>query len=392
MRIDRETWRVAAVFAAGFLTFFNLYTPQAILQVLARDLGASTMQIGLAVTVSLLAVSTIAPVAGAISDRFGRKRIVITASFTLVLLTLAVSRSQTLGELLMWRTAQGLMLPFIFTVTVAYIADECSGPQAIKTSGMYSSGTILGGFSGRLVGGVVADLDSWHSAFVVVALITFAAASFVAWTMPPEQKFRPTLGGLPGTMRAYGEHLRNPRLLATCFIGFGMLFSLVGSFTFVNFRLSEPPFSLSSTQVGTVFVVYLLAMFAAPIATRVAVRIGRIKAFLVGILWAVGGLGLTLAPSLPLVVAGLAFSTAGFLVVQALSLGFIGAIVPHARSSAVGVFVTTYYIGGAVGSVAPGPIWHQFGWLGVVVLFWVMLTAMAATALHFWRLPQPKPS
>ena len=142
-------------------------------------------------------------------------------------------------------------------------------------------------------------------------------------------------GGIGGTLRAYREHLRNPRLLATCGIGYGMLFSMVASFTFVNFRLAEPPFSLSPTKVGSIFAVYLLAMVSAPLSTRVAVRIGRIPALMLSIGCAIFGLLLTLSNSLPMVIAGLAFSTAGFLMIQALSLGFIGAIVPHARSSAV---------------------------------------------------------
>ena len=392
MTLNRETWRAASVFVAGFLTFFNLYTPQAFLQLLAHDLNASTMQIGLSVTVSLLAVSAIAPVAGAISDRLGRKKIIVTAAFGLIIATLLVAHSDSLGELLMWRTAQGLLLPFIFTVTVAYIADECSGPQAIKTSGIYASGTILGGFSGRLLGGVIADLDGWRMVFIVMAAITVLAASFVAWAMPAERNFRPVLGGLQANLRAYREHLRNPRLLATCAIGFGMLFSMVASFTFVNFRLTEPPFSLSPSKVGSIFAVYLLAMISAPLSTRVAVRIGRIPALMLSIGCAVFGMGLALSSWLPMVVAGLAFSTAGFLMIQALSLGFIGAIVPHARSSAVGLYVTIYYIGGALGSVAPGPVWHQFHWVGVVVLIWTCLALMAATALHFWRLPKPAPS
>jgi MFS family permease len=155
----------------------------------------------------------------------------------------------------------------------------------------------------------------------------------------------------------------------------------------VNFYLAEAPFSLSPTQVGSVFAVYLLGMISAPLATRVAVKIGRIPALMVAICCSVLGFAATLLPSLPVVVIGLAFSTAGLLVTQALSLGFIGAIVPRARSSAVGLYVTVYYTGGALGGVLPGPLWHHFGWIGVIALLWVILAVMAATALRFWRLP-----
>jgi YNFM family putative membrane transporter len=387
MRIERETRRAAGVFVAGFLTFFNLYTPQAFLQILAADLGVTPLQVGLSITATLLAVSLIAPVAGALSDRFGRKRLIVGAIFTLILPTLMVARSGTLSELLVWRFVQGLLLPFIFTVTVAYIADECSGAQTIKTSGLYASGTILGGFLGRFVGGIVADLAGWRAVFVTLALITASLGLFVVWAVPREERFRPVLGGLTTTLHAYGEHIRNRRLLATCGVGASMLFTVVACFTFVNFRLAEPPFLLSPSSVGSVFAVYLVGMLTTPLATRVAVRVGRMKAFLISTACAAAGLGLTLLPSLTAIVVGLSLVTGGLFVVQALALGFIGVVVPHARSSAVGLYVTIYYIGGSLGGVAPGGLWHHQGWIGVVALLWAVLAAMTALALRFWRLP-----
>ena len=387
IKLDKETWRAAGVFVAGFLTFFNLYTPQAFLRTLAHDLDVPPLQIGWAVTVSLLAVAVIAPVAGALSDRFGRKRFIVGASYGLILPTVMVALSATLPELLFWRTVQGLMLPFIFTITVAYVSDECPGAQAIKTSGMYAAGTIFGGFLGRFLGGIIADIADWRMAFLTMAALTVGLASFVLYAMPREMKFRPVLGGVEANLRAYREHLRNKRLIATCVIGFGMLFSMVACFTFVNFYLADAPFELSPTQVGSVFAVYLLGMVSAPLATRVAVKIGRVPALMVALGISTLGFLATTVPILAVVVAGLAFSTAGLLVTQALSLGFIGAIVPRARSSAVGLYVTVFYTGGALGGVLPGPLWREFGWIGVLGLLWAILAIMAITALRYWRLP-----
>ncbi len=381
-------FREAGVFVAGFCTFFNLYTPQAFLQILADDLHAPVSTIGFAITVTLLAVAIIAPVAGGISDRLGRKRIILGACVALIIPTLLVAASTSLTQLLVWRFVQGLLLPFIFTVTVAYVADECSGAQAIKTSGIYASGTIFGGFLGRFLGGLVADLAGWRAVFVVLAVITAALAGFVAWAMPQEQRFRPVQGGFEATLRAYSQHLRNPRLIATCCIGFGMLFSMVACFTFVNFHLAAPPFSLSPTSEGSVFAVYLLGMLTTPLATRAAVHIGRRSALMVAIGSSALGYALTLSSVLGVVVAGLALITGGLFVVQALSLGFIGAIVPRARSSAVGLYVTVFYTGGALGGVLPGGLWHSQGWIGVVGLLWLVLAAMVATGLIFWRMPE----
>ncbi len=379
------TKRAAGVFVAGFMTFVNLYTPQAFLPVMADDLGSSATRIGLSITVTLLAVALMAPVAGAISDRFGRKRLIVGACAAVIVPTLLVATSAGLESLLIWRFLQGMLLPFIFTVTVAYVADECSGTEAIKVSGLYASGTIFGGFSGRFIGGLVADMAGWRAVFLVLAALTACGALFVAWAMPREQRFRAVVGGLGATLQAYGEHLRNRRLLATCGIGFGMLFSTVACFTFVNFHLADPPFSLSPTHLGSVFAVYLLGMVTAPLATRVAVSIGRWRALVLALLCAACGLLLTLSSTLAVVIAGLALVTGGLFVVQALSLGFIGATVTRARSSAVGLYVTVFYIGGSVGGVAPGWLWHHAGWPGVVGLILAVLAVMGVVGSLSWR-------
>ena len=377
--------RAAGVFIAGWSTFVNLYTPQAILPKLTVDLGATPASIGLSVTVTLLAVAMIAPVAGAISDRLGRKRLILAAMATLVLPTLLIATSQSLEQLLLWRFAQGLVLPFIFAVTVAYVGDECTGGEAIKVAGVYASGTIFGGFFGRFIAGVVSDLAGWRMAFVVLATLTALGALFVAWAMPPEQRFRPVQGGLRATLRAYGMHLRNPRLLGTCAVGFGMLFSTVATFTFINFALAAPPLSLTATQLASLFAVYLLGMVTTPLVTRAAVRIGRRPAVAVMLTGAIGGEALTLLPTLPTAVIGLCLVVAGLFAAQALATGFIGVAARQARSSAVGLYVTIFYIGGSAGGIMPGWIFRHQGWPGVAALVALVMAGMMASALACWR-------
>ncbi len=380
-----ETARAAAVATAGFATFVNLYTPQAFLPVLALDLGFDPVHGSLAITVSLLAVALIAPFAGAVSDRFGRKRLIVAAAFLVVVPTLLVATADSLHVLLLWRFIQGLLLPFVFTVAVAYVGEECDGPEAIRTTGLYASGAIVGGFAGRFVGGIAADLGGWRAAFVTLAAITFVAAIAIMRLLPRERRFQPLQGGVRGTVAAYVSHLGNPKLVGTCLVGFGMLFSLVAAFTFVNLRLAAAPFFLGPSALGAVFSVYLLGAIATPLAARAAAKVGR-RATMAG---AVGGgmvgIALTLLPSLGAIVLGLGLTGIGLFVTQALSLSFIPTAVRQARSAAVGLYVSSYYIGGALGGVVPIEIWRHAGWSGVVVLVACAMAAMTALAIRIWR-------
>jgi predicted MFS family arabinose efflux permease len=298
---------------------------------------------------------------------------------------LAVAASHSLETMIAWRFVQGLLFPFIFAVTVAYVGDECDGPATIRTSGHYAIGTIFGGFSGRFVAGVADDLGGWRFAFVVLAVATGMGAAAVAWLLPREQNFRPMSGGVGAALRTYGEHLTNRRLLATCVIGFGMLFCVVATFTFVNFYLAAPPFGLSPGALAFVFAVYLLGMTTTPIASRIAIRIGRRRTLFLACALSALGLLLTLIPMLFVVILGLGAICGGLFVVQSLSLGFIGVTVRRAKSTAVGLYVTVFYIGGALGGIVPAVMWRAAGWPGVVATVAAMLALMSALAGVYWR-------
>ncbi len=377
--------RRLAIGLCGCATFVNLYTPQSILPALTTEFAVPAAQTGLSVTAPLLAVALIAPFAGAISDRLGRRRIILAACLILVLPTLLAATAQSLETLLFWRFLQGVTLPFIFTVAVAYVADECQGAEAVRAVTAYAMGSIIGGFGGRFIAGLVSTAAGWRWAFVAVAGLTLLGTALIALWLPPERRFVALRGGLGATFRAYRAHLGNTALLGTCAVGFCMLFSNVAVFTFVNFHLSAPPHSLSAAELGLVFTVYLLGLVTTSIAAPITVRLGRLPTLALTVTLAGAGLLLTLAPSTALAILGLAGLCGGLFVVQGLSLGHIGVAVTSAKSSAVGLYVTIFYIGGALGGVVPGLAFHTAGWPGVVALVLALLIAIPLIARATWR-------
>jgi MFS family permease len=379
--LDRRGIGVAA---AGVVNFLNLYWVQALLPTLADDFHAPPAATGLTVTATLIAVALVAPFVGSISDMLGRKRLIAGAIWLLVLPTLAAAAAPSLNALVGWRFAQGLMLPFVFTVTVAYIGDEASGPDGIRLAGVYSMGTIFGGFGSRLVSGWTTHWVGWRASFVLLAALTLAAAVTVSALLPRERMFQP-VRGWRGTFASFGDHLTNRRLLATCAIGFSVLFSIVAAFTFANFVLSAPPFGLGPAELGSLFVVYLFGLVSTPAATRLAVRIGRLPTVALGAALGVGGLLLALVPALWAIIGGLAMLAGAVFVEQSLTISYIGVAAPRAKSTAVGLYVTSYYVGGSLGGILPAGIWHRAGWPGCVALCIAVQLLALAIAAAFWR-------
>ncbi len=383
--------RRIGVAAAGLATFLNLYSTQAILPTLADEFGASLPRAGLTLTATLLAVALVAPFVGGISDALGRRRLIVGASVALVAPTLLAAAAPGLDALILCRFVQGLMLPFIFAVTVAYIADECPGGEAIRVTGTYAMGTIFGGFLGRFVAGWATQYLGWRASFLVLAALTLGCAAAVRAFLPLEVRFR-RVSGLRRTLAGFADQLRNRQVTATCLVGFSVLFSMVATFTYANVLLAAAPYRFGPAQLGSVFVIYLLGMVATPVATRLALRFGRRRTVLLSAGVGVAGLLLTLLPSLPAILGGMALAAAGIFTEQVLSLGYVAAAARGSRSTAVGLYVTSYYIGGSLGGVLPAGIWAHLGWPGCVGLVIAVQAAAVAVTQAVWPPHAPVPA
>ncbi len=225
-------------------------------------------------------------------------------------------------------------------------------------------------------------------AFWVYAAITGVAAIHVSLALPRERHFV-RADGLRHSAGLMIGHFLNPPIVATFAMGFGVLFSFVAAFTYVNFYLAAPPFELSASALGSIFVVYLLAVVVTPMTGRWIGRIGRRALVILAVAGWCAGLLITLVPWLPAIIVGLAIASVSGFACQAAATGLLAQRVAGARSSALGLYVTCYYLGGSAGAIAPALVWSRAGWPGCVVLVIAVLVAMAALVARFWRSERP---
>jgi MFS transporter, YNFM family, putative membrane transport protein len=376
--------RRIAVGLAGFCTFINLYMPQALLPSLAHEFGVGAAEISSIITASTLAIALTAPFTGALADVLGRKRVITAAMVMLIAPTVLVAFSGSVPELMFWRFVQGLLLPPIFAVIVAYIGDEWPAAEVPGIAGLYVAGASLGGFAGRFVTGVLADLVGWRGAFLAVAAMTLASATATAWLLPRERKFVRS-EGLAASLGQMLRHLGNGQLVGTYAVGFGVLFNFIAVFTYVSFHLAAPPYHFSASLLGAIFITYLVGTIATPMAGRAINRFGR-RTFMLGTIavWMCGAL-LMLAAPLPAIIVGLTLCAACGMLCQAISTGTVTATAKQGRSSAVGLYVTAFYIGGGAGAVVPGLAWERGGWPAVVAMVVAMLAVMGLIVALAWR-------
>ena len=381
MSFDR---RRLAVATAGFCAFVNLYSPQALLPQLSREFGVGVLEISNVMTAGAAAIALTAPFTGAVADVLGRKRVIAVAMILSVVPTLLMAFVPNVPAMVACRFVQGLLLPPVTAVTVAYIGDEWPRSQVAGVTGFYISGSAIGGFAGRFIPGIVADLAGWRAAFFTVAMVTLTAALIVTIMLPREKRFVRS-EGLATSLRQMVRHLHNPKLLATYAVGFGVLFNFISTFTYVSFHLSAPPYNFSSTVLGSMFVTYLIGSMVVPFVGRPIAQFGR-RRFILGVIavW-IGGAMLMLAQPAAVIIAGLTLCATCGMLCQTVSTGYVALTAQEGRSSAVGLYVTTFYIGGTIGAFLPGIVYERAGWGACVALIVAMQLIMAAIVALAWE-------
>ena len=380
--------RTFPIVLAGFTAFLDLYATQPLLPLLMRVFKASHVAVSLTVTASTVAVALGAPVVGRLADLVGRKRVIVGSSLALAAATGLASTSTSLEQLIVWRFAQGLFTPGVFAITIAYIHEEWPASHAGRATSAYVSGTVIGGFCGRAVTGLVASAAGWPSAFVVLSMLNLGAATAVAAWLPRERGT-----GAPRSAGSHGRSIvrlfRNRQLVATDAVGFCVLFTQVAMFTYVTFYLGAPPFDLSTAALGWLFVVYLIGAAITPLAGRWIDVYGHRAGLGAGM--GIGALGalLTLIPAVPAVVAGLALVATGVFTSQATASSYIGAVTANDRGLAVGLYAFFYYVGGSLGGALPGVFWERGGWQSCVALVVGVQLVTIALAITLWRGGRP---
>ena len=375
---------LSALFIAGFATFINVYATQPLLPEFRQIFSASELLVSLTVSAPILAVVLTAPLIGLMADAVGRKRVIVAPMLGLAVPTALTALSANLYQLIIWRFLQGLFVPGIIAVAMTYVSEESPGPAVGSTMAIYITGGIVGGFAGRFFTGIIAHHWGWRVPFVVLGAITFAGALATWRIMPKARKFVPqnSAAVLIGSLRS---HLINSQLLATYAVGSSVLFCMVAAFTYVNFYLADKPFLLGPAALGMVFAVYLVGAAITPVAGPILDRVGYRKALMGAAGIVAMGMLLTLVRYVPVIICGLAIAATGVFICQAAASSNVGKAAEMAGSSAAGLYVASYYLGGFAGSIFPGFFWEQTGWSGCVAIIICIQMMTALIAYRFWK-------
>ncbi|MET0935470.1 MAG: MFS transporter [Luteibacter sp.] len=370
-----------ALFSSGFATFGLLYCVQPLMPAFSADfdVDAATSSLSLSLTTAVMAVGML--FAGAISDALGRKPVMLASllsSSVLVLLT-AVSPNWTL--LLVARALLGVTLAGLPAVAMTYLSEEVHGDSLGFAMGLYIGGNAIGGMSGRLISGFAADHASWRVAIGIIGVLGLLAAFLVAKGLPLSLHFEKRPARPRALVVAFGELLRDKGLPWLFAEGFLLMGAFVTIYNYVSFRLLAPPFLLSQSHVGAIFMVYLTGVAASAWMGSLAGKLGRGKVMWTAFVTMLAGVALTSSGSLVAIVTGIALLTIGFFGGHSIASGWVGMRAGKAKAHASSMYLFSYYMGSSIAGSLGGLAWTYAGWNGVACYVAVLVIAGLAIAL-----------
>lgn len=376
-----------ALFAAGFATFGLLYCVQPLMPEFSRHYGVSEAgaALSLSLTTGVLAFAML--FAGALSDAWGRKSVMVVSLLSSAVLVLVTAVMPDWTALLVVRTLLGLTLSGLPAVAMTYLSEEMHVESIGLGMGLYISGSAVGGMGGRLITGVLADFFGWRFGVGVVGVIGIAAALIFWHALPPSRYFvaqplrwRTLLGRFNGMFHDRG--------LPWLFVeGFLLLGAFVTVYNYLGYRLLAPPYNLSQAAVGLIFGIYLVGTFSSAWMGHLAGKLGRRKVLWTAFALMLAGVALTMLQPLLLIMLGIVAVTFGFFGGHSIVSSWVGRRAGAAKAQAASVYLFCYYMGSSIAGASGGLFYASHGWNGVALFVGVLVLAGLLIALRLFRLP-----
>jgi YNFM family putative membrane transporter len=367
-----------ALLLAGFSTFALMYDVQSILPLFSAQFGVSAATASLAVSLTTGTMALVFIPAAVLSDRIGRRSIMIFSLVASAALTLVSALLPGWNELLVMRAAIGLALAGLPSVAMAYVSEEVHANSIGFAMGLYIAASAVGGMAGRLGMALLSQYIGWREAIGLMGGAGLVAGLAFAVIAPHSRAFAATHHDLRSLLSVMRGLLADKVLPLLYIEGFLLMGVFVTIYNYVSFRLEAAPYNLSQAAVGSVFLVYLLGAFSSAWIGGLASRLGPQRVLWMPIAVLAAGIALTAARPLVVVLCGIAIITGAFFAAHSTASGWVGRRATRSRAQAAALYLLFYYLGSSVLGSAGGIAWNLAAWAGVAG-FALLLTLVALT-------------
>ena len=346
------------IYFCTVITFCSLYAAQPIQPVFQQEFALSSLQAILFTTLMMMPLGFAPMFYGILLESLSARLLVRTAILILGVLELVFCLTDNYLLLLTLRGLQGMVIPAILTSLVSYISFTAPREDVQAAVARYIAATILGGFLGRFLSGLFTDLFGWRFFFGVLGVLLIWGFFLLRHLEKDAnlQYSRPRAAEV-------AELIRQPQFFWLYLAIFSVFFVFAGLLNFLPFELKALNPSFRETGIGFMYFGYIMGILVSLNVRRLIGLFGsETKVALTGLILYIGGiLGFMIKDHRAMFLAMFLFCTGMFMAHSLLS-GYINTLAKHKKGIANGVYISFYYLGGTIGSFAPGVLYEHLGW------------------------------
>ncbi len=385
-----EYWRAIVMLFLGSVAAFGAeYCLQPIIPVLAKefDLMPATASLAMSFGTAGMAMAMIG--IASFATRLERKKTMTIALGVAAILAIAIAVSASFELILVLRLCQGILLAGFPALAIAYINEEFDPKIIGLVIGIYVSANSLGGLSGRLLISTLTDFFSWRVGVGVAGTMYLLIAIAFWFGLPNSTKKMVKQDGSEKILDGFKKVLKNKEVMSIYAIAFAIMGSFICIYNYISYVFIAPPYNLSQTVVGMIFMMYLLGAVSSTVMGGLSDRYGSGKILCLGCLLMLLGTIITIAASLVLKIIGLALFTFGFFGSHSTACGWAGKIAKGDKARVSSMYMLFYYIGASVIGTVGGMFLSAYGWNGIVLFVgMIMIGALVlAVRLTFNEIP-----
>lgn len=341
----------AVLFWCGLIVMSSMYLTIPLISVFSTSFNVSANEAAWTSTIFCVFFAMGCLVYGPLSDRYGRKKIILIGMGLLTVVSPAVGLFDNIGWIIALRAVQGLVAATFSPVALAYIMEMFPDTRKLTATGFLVTGFLMAGIIGQVISSFINQYLSWNYIFDIMGIGYFITVFLVMAFLPYDDIKRPKTSVLKA-INKMGSLFKIKSLVLTYAVDIMLLMSMMCMYTALGYYLSGPQFGLNTQEILYVRAVGIIGILFASTSGVLAKKFHFFNILIAGlIIAAISLIILGLVSNVILLTVLSVIFVAGIAVATPNVIELIGQLGGNARGSALSIHTVILFIGAGIGPI-----------------------------------------
>ena len=347
-----------------FMVLSVMYATQPIQPLLSKQFDISVVKASQFTAVIMLFLAIAPIIYGYILEKSNAKKMLMIASSILLVTNLFLANSNSYESFMFFRTIEALVIPAILTSLMSILANM--DKQNVKFNmSIYVAATVFGGLVGRLISGYIATTFSYEAVFYSLSIGLFISLFFIR-----KLNYEGDANVVKPKLSDISNILKDSRFFTIYLLMFCVFFVFAGVLNVLPFRLKEISSDISEFQISVLYMGYSIGILVSLFSKKIIKFFkGDINTILIGLVIFIIANSFLLNKSVGFLFVMIFVFCLGMFTIHSVSTGLANYMKESQKSLTSGMYLTFYYLGGAVGSFVPSIIYQNYGWSVMIYMF-----------------------